>query len=737
MPAAAVLRRLALHGLWCEASQPAAHAVIAEAAARSGRLPADVAQRLARDPQTFGVAVRREWRASLLWYGRRADEVLTACLNAPPGQMLIEVLNLRESDSELPEAAQARADGPGGLVAAGGELVYDDTALPGKVRRMDAAGRPTLELFSLEAGAPSADQSAIDPFLLASPAPTRSGGTRGKGGTGGAGAAPPAAQTVQAWPRLDAPGQVEAGEAFEVEVGLSASAQGAHGAAMALPVPAGASALELVVELLADGFRCDDGWRQPMPVEVGRIEAARVRWRLVASEPTGADGHRLGTLGVRFLLGGVVCGSAERPIVVRRSGLPEPTAPPQGTPWLARAATATPVATPDLTHAADLTIEIAHPDANPARGRYLCSLSTPHPIALDPGPHPIELGEDAKTFARSIVEQVRQFAGDALTQNLFDALGDLVAQCLPRACFDALAAVAAHVAPQVPAVLLVSAEPYVPWELARLDPVLDPSRPACLSAQVLLGRWWRDSGPGGPAARSPRPPADPPARLQIGAMAVMAAQYKAESGLRRLPEAEAEAKALAASHGAVLLAASGTSLKQLLDARLEQGLDTIGAADAVHFAGHGDFDPARPDGSMMFLADGRPLSSMLFRSARYGDAHQPLAFFNACMIGIGGELLGDAGGFPGNCLRGGFGGVAGALWEVDDGLARDVAIDFWRRVLPAPQGLGEPVAAVWRDLRARYAATDDPAAPPHATYLAYVFYGHPRLRLEPRPPGPP
>jgi hypothetical protein len=97
------------------------------------------------------------------------------------------------------------------------------------------------------------------------------------------------------------------------------------------------------------------------------------------------------------------------------------------------------------------------------------------------------------------------------------------------------------------------------------------------------------------------------------------------------------------------------------------------------------------------------------------------------MIGIGGELLGDMGGFPGNCLKGGFGGVLGALWEVDDRVAKDVALEFWRRAMPA-SGKPEPVAAILRDLRAKYVV--DPATVPIATYLAYVYYGHPRLTLE-------
>jgi hypothetical protein len=121
---------------------------------------------------------------------------------------------------------------------------------------------------------------------------------------------------------------------------------------------------------------------------------------------------------------------------------------------------------------------------------------------------------------------------------------------------------------------------------------------------------------------------------------------------------------------------------------------------------------------------------LLFRSAKYGETHIPLAFSNACMIGIVGELLGDAGGFPGNCLRGGFGGVLGALWEVDDALAREISLEFWQRAMPAPGGKGQSIGEIWRDLRARYRSVD--CTPPQATYLSYVFYGHPRLTLRRR-----
>jgi len=712
MPVSAVLQRLARHGLWRDPAQPDAQRVIAEVAKRLARDASLVARRLARDARLFGVAIRRTMAANVLWYGRRAEEVLNICLKCPRDARLIEALNLHEHESEVPQPmGAARSPGRGGLVADGGQVVFDDAIGPGPAVAQARDANWDRTTGPLESTSRSGSGTRAPREVPPSPDP---------------------APRLRAWPLLDAPRTVEARKQFDVTVGLSSHAEGASGAAMDLPLAPGANAVELMVELIADGFDVSGGWQRELRAEVNKLEAARVTFQLVALDPQNDEGVLLTTIGARFVYQGVVCGSASRPLIVHRAGSAPPATDRRGRPWLDQPLVATPIVPPDPTQAADLTIEIAHPEVNPARGRYTCSLFTPHPVAIDTTRRVIELGDDAKTFARHIVEQVRQFAGDDLTENLFESLGGLVADKLPRGVFDAIAAVAAHLG-RVPAVLLVSAEPYVPWELATLAPPLDASRPACLGAQVLLGRWWREQaagGPTGPAGRSTKPPADPPARIAVGAMAVMAAQYKAESGLRRLPLAEQEGKDLAQAYDAVLLSASTSALKQLLDAKIEQGLDLIGAVDAVHFAGHGEFDPSRPDGSMMFLADGKPLSSFMFRSAKYGDAHQPLAFFNACMIGIGGELLGGAGGFPGDCLRGGFGGIQGALWEVDDALARDVALEFWRRALPPPQGQGEPVAAVWRDLRAHFAPAG--TVPPQATYLSYVFYGHPRLTLERR-----
>ena len=390
-----------------------------------------------------------------------------------------------------------------------------------------------------------------------------------------------------------------------------------------------------------------------MDVELDDPTSASVTISLVGLEPPGPEPVLLTMLEVRYLLeNGEVCGTASKPLVVGRSDQPALHNPVTiGTPWLAQPGAVSAVTPAQAADPPDLTIELLKPDGNMARGNYVCWIRSSHAIAAASGPYLIDFGDDAKTFARSIVDNIRQYGSSPLANNYFRSFGTAVAGKLPPEAFDALREVAKITAPNPPAVMFVSAEPYVPWELALVDPPLDASRPPYLGAQVALGRWLRDKPiSAGPAAggvvRVEKPPVQPLGEISVRHMAVVAGIYPATSGFRSLPEAREEAKTLTATYGAISLAASAQSISQLLDARLEHNFEVVGGADVVHFAGHGEYDPARPDASVLYLSDGMPLSSELFLGARYGGPQQPIIFLNACMIGIGGEMLGNMGGFP-------------------------------------------------------------------------------------------
>lgn len=711
MTAADVLQVLARYGLWIDDSHSAARERIEPLATRL-RLPYhDVAAQLRAKPARYGAAIRRQWGTSVLWYARSVTEVLQRCAAEAPDQLLISVLNLHEPDSTPP--IELRDDGdtllPPGVVMDKGTPV--GVSLP----------RPRMQTTTVFRGG---DLLSLDPAGGAPPLP-RSAAPQPA-------AAPAPSKIVETWPRVEAPPTVNAGAVFEVVVGFGASQQqGLHGAQVRLPAAPGQEWLDVVVELTATpAVQAPDGWRRTMKVALNDPTSAQASFRLVGATPTNREQISLTMLEVRYLVAGTVCGTAMRPLAVFPAGVqPENGARSFGDDWLARPAASSPITlAPDPTPP-DLTIEILKPDRNAASGQYVCRLSSPHALATPLGPFELRLGTEAKAFAKQLVDDVRVSSRSPLVDNTLEGIGLLIAERLPREVFDALEEIGAAIQPAPPAALIVSVEPYVPWELAWMDRPLDPARPSFLGAQVLLGRWLRDDAPPpravGGAAAVMRPALHPSAQSKVRHMAAMAAWYQPTAGLSRLPNAEAEAKLLVERCGAVPLPASSEAMRQLLKGTVAQGFDVIGRVQAVHFAGHGDFDPGRPDGSALFLSDGTPLRSTIFRSASYGGEHQPLLFLNACMLGIGGEVLGDMAGFPGNSLRGGFGAVLGALWEVDDKVAHDIALAFWQAALPLPGARGQPIGAVLRDLRAHYRPDT-----PIPTYLAYVYYGHPRLTLE-------
>jgi hypothetical protein len=534
----------------------------------------------------------------------------------------------------------------------------------------------------------------------------------------------------QLWPRIEAPERVIAAQAreFSVKVGFAETPR-ADVAGSQLIFP-DAKEVELTICLtVGRGLAVIGNNFHTITASPQALLKVEAEFGVVCEAPT-SGGIIITTLEARYIVAGTICGVASRRIEI----LPQGSAPagpprPDNNPDSREVSPVTLAADPD---APDLTIEILKPDRDASSGEYVVQLIPRDPTKSGMAAYQINLGQDPKTFARAIVDEVRLFNGNPLLATTLEGIGRLIAQRLPEGVLNAVRDVHRVTSPDPPVVLIVSAEPYVPWELAWMDPPLDSAKPCFLGAQCVVGRWLRDPdrppSSGFTQSSVARPGTHPVARIGVRHLAAIATWYRSSSGLQRLLKAEDEAKALSQEWGAILLDGSASVMDQLLNCTLVSGEKTIGGVDAVHFAGHGDFDPARADSAELFLEDGTPVRSNMFRAAKYGGDRQPLLFLNACMLGIGGQLLGDMGGFPGNSLRGGFGGVIGALWEVDDDVAHDVAIEFWKRALPSQGGQGEPVGAILRELRERCVAAASPAAT--TTFLAYVYYGHPRLKLQ-------
>ncbi|MHB1224560.1 MAG: CHAT domain-containing protein, partial [Gemmatimonadaceae bacterium] len=454
--------------------------------------------------------------------------------------------------------------------------------------------------------------------------------------------------------------------------------------------------------------------RRTLAVAVADPTAATVTVRLVArpqDEPV-----RLTSIVVHLAVDGVTRGSAARNVVVERMPGDAPPPDDRGQFWLAVGEPPPAITLAATTARPDVELDIAKPDGNAAGGRYSCTIRNAHGVPVPDESLEMDLGCDARTFAKLLIDQVRLWSGDDLVDNLIENVGATVAAKLPAAFWDTLRAVAALVPDRPLTFQLNSAEPYVPWELALVDPPLDPGRPKYLSAQLIMGRWiLGDSS----VASPPRP------TVVVRTMAVMAGMYSVSTGLRPLPEAQAEAQALTTSYAslpAVPLDCTPANLKSLLDASLTYMFKPVGGVEAVHFAGHGEVDPSRPGEAALYLSNGKALTPLFFRRSRLGAEYAPFIFLNACMVGTAGEMLGDYGGFPGNCLAGGFSGLVAPLWAVNDTVARTFALSFYDEALA--EGDSRSVAEVLRDLRANYRSEQ-----PVSSYLAYVYYGNPFLTL--------
>ncbi|MBG0830025.1 CHAT domain-containing protein [Planomonospora sp. ID67723] len=312
-----------------------------------------------------------------------------------------------------------------------------------------------------------------------------------------------------AFPLIDTAGEVVAGGDLELRVGITAGTvpdvtAGPRGAA------APGEPFELDVQVVAEGFEAPDGWRVRLRVD----ETSPYPWavlRLVAlpldsqrPQNPGEPPERGGRSGpgdaraphpppdreaaravvrriqaVYSVRGQVIgCGAQavavlDSPGLLGRDAVPAPV-------------TGTPVRPFPPGGFADITVVITHGDRP---GRLWWSYLSPHFVTPD-RPEVCDLGTRAPAFGRDLLGQVAAgtgHAGAGLPPR--SAAGRRLAPKVPAGFRELLEAVAARISPRPPRILLLSEDPYVPWELAALERPIDPSLPASLDCQAVVGRW--------------------------------------------------------------------------------------------------------------------------------------------------------------------------------------------------------------------------------------------------------
>ncbi len=254
-------------------------------------------------------------------------------------------------------------------------------------------------------------------------------------------------------------------------------------------------------------------------------------------------------------------------------------------------------------------------------------------------------------------------------------------------------------------IAIYSDEPYVPWEL------IVPEGPDGAAAPMLgvafsVARWKR-------ARFFPDP-------LRVAGFAVVVPAYAATP----LPYAEEEAGELQRDFGARRVPGEYAAVVQLLRSR---GLQ------AIHFAGHGRFDPGAADASELLLADA-PLRPTDVAGATIGQAERPLVFVNACEVGQQEWALTQIGGWAEAFCAAGCTAFVGPYWPVEDRVAARAARGLLRG--PAGGGDGGPGDA------GRAPAIPDRhrvPRPPHLAGLhpALPAQRHRRVRPPARPLTPP
>jgi CHAT domain-containing protein len=255
------------------------------------------------------------------------------------------------------------------------------------------------------------------------------------------------------------------------------------------------------------------------------------------------------------------------------------------------------------------------------------------------------------------------------------------------------------------ALLIVSDEPYIPWELVwPYGREWEDEAPWCIS--LRLTRWLRRDAQGnGHKAHLPR--------MHLKALACLSPTDS------DLPAAQRERQFLGD-----LATQCGLSDASPAHPTWSKVMDVLegGQYDWLHVATHGNFYSESPDtDSAIWLQDTHALTpNAIIGSAIENHIHKqrPGFFFNTCHSGREGWTLNHLGGWANRLISAGAGLFLAPLWTVKDVSALDFARTFYQELQS-----GTTVAEAVRRARLATRRAGDP------TWLAYSVYAHPNARV--------
>jgi len=340
--------------------------------------------------------------------------------------------------------------------------------------------------------------------------------------------------------------------------------------------------------------------------------------------------------------------------------------------------------------------------------RFDLRSTTPGILATYESPPLRHRAEYVANLYREIEDRWISSAGDveAFREELREFGGSLLSQLFP----EQLQQVLWHHRESLQNLIVLSCEPFIPWELVHLKepggPLPDETR---FLAEMGLVRWLYTRGD-----------AYPPKTLHArpGRVRVLCPDYPDPD--LHLSQTRGEAQFLADHLGGSVVAANEHDVRALL---------RTGSFDILHFAGHGIAD-SDDIANAKILLEGRRENGTYIRSylsattvaqqARLAspDGVKPLIVLNACQAGRLGQQMSSLGGFAQAFLDRGAGAFVSSMWSVGDEPASTFVKTLYQQLLDQ-----EPISAAVSKARQEARRAGD------GTWLAYAVYAHPKAHL--------